>query len=66
MTNSDETPRVGIVMGSTTDWDVMQRTTATLRDFGVPYEVRVLSAHRTPDETADWARTAEERAECAY
>ena len=61
MTNSDETPRVGIVMGSTTDWDVMQRTTSTLRDFGVPYEVRVLSAHRTPDETAEWARTAEER-----
>ena len=61
MTNSEETPRVGIVMGSTTDWDVMQRTTATLRDFGVPYEVRVLSAHRTPDETAEWARTAEER-----
>ena len=61
MTNSEETPRVGIVMGSTTDWDVMKRTTATLRDFGVPYEVRVLSAHRTPDETAEWARTAEER-----
>ena len=40
MTTSDETPRVGIVMGSTTDWDVMQRTTAVLRDFGVPYEDR--------------------------
>ena len=61
MTDSNDTPRVGIVMGSTSDWDVMQRTTATLRDFGVPYEVRVLSAHRTPDETAEWARSADER-----
>ena len=61
MNASSKTPLVGIVMGSASDWDVMQRTTSTLADFGVAYEARVLSAHRTPDETAEWARTAEQR-----
>jgi len=48
------TPLVGIVMGSTSDWDVMQHAARQLKDFGVPYEARVLSAHRTPELLADW------------
>ncbi len=45
---------VGIVMGSTSDWDVMQQAARQLRDFGVPYEARALSAHRTPDLLFEW------------
>ena len=61
MNTSSKTPLVGIVMGSASDWEVMQRATTTLADFGVAYEARVLSAHRPPDETAEWAKTAEQR-----
>ena len=61
MNTSSKTPLVGIVMGSASDWEGMQRATTTLADFGVAYEARVLSAHRTPDETAEWAKTAEQR-----
>jgi 5-(carboxyamino)imidazole ribonucleotide mutase len=61
MNASSKTPLVGIVMGSASDWDVMQQATSTLADFGVAYEARVLSAHRTPEDTAEWAKTAEQR-----
>ena len=54
-------PAVGIVMGSTTDWDTMQHTCAILDEFGVPYEKRVISAHRAPDALAEWAKTARAR-----
>jgi 5-(carboxyamino)imidazole ribonucleotide mutase len=47
-------PLVGIVMGSTSDWDVMQHAARSLADFGVPYEARALSAHRTPDLLMEW------------
>jgi len=47
-------PLVGIVMGSTSDWDVMQHAARQLRDFGVPYEARALSAHRTPELLEQW------------
>jgi 5-(carboxyamino)imidazole ribonucleotide mutase len=47
-------PLVGIVMGSTSDWDVMQHAARSLKDFGVPYEARALSAHRTPDLLIEW------------
>jgi 5-(carboxyamino)imidazole ribonucleotide mutase len=45
---------VGIVMGSTSDWDVMQHAARQLKDFGVSYEARALSAHRTPDLLIEW------------
>ena len=45
---------VGIVMGSQSDWEVMQHAARSLADFGVPHEARVLSAHRTPDALAEW------------
>jgi 5-(carboxyamino)imidazole ribonucleotide mutase len=47
-------PLVGIVMGSQSDWDVMQHSARQLRDFRVPYEARALSAHRTPDLLMEW------------
>ena len=54
-------PLVGVVMGSASDWDTMQHAVSTLEALGVPCEVRVLSAHRTPDASAEYAATAEER-----
>ena len=47
-------PLIGIVMGSTNDWDVMQHAARALKDFGVAYEARALSAHRTPDLLIEW------------
>ena len=47
-------PLVGIVMGSTSDWDVMQHAARSLADFGVAYEARALSAHRSPDLLIEW------------
>jgi 5-(carboxyamino)imidazole ribonucleotide mutase len=54
-------PLVAVVMGSKSDWETMRQTGETLERFGVPHELRVLSAHRTPDETAHYAREARER-----
>jgi 5-(carboxyamino)imidazole ribonucleotide mutase len=54
-------PFVGVVMGSTSDWDTMQHCVEQLRAFGVPFETRVLSAHRTPKELSDWVTDAEAR-----
>jgi len=54
-------PVVGVVMGSDSDWDVMQHAAAVLKDFGVPYETRVVSAHRTPDDMFEYASGAAER-----
>ena len=54
-------PLVGVLMGSQSDWETMRHTRDTLQEFGVPCECRVLSAHRTPDEAAEYAKTAEER-----
>lgn len=55
------TPLVGIVMGSKSDWDTMRHAADTLAQFGVPHESRVLSAHRTPQATAEYAAAAESR-----
>jgi 5-(carboxyamino)imidazole ribonucleotide mutase len=52
---------VGVLMGSKSDWDTMRHIAETLQRFGVAHECRVLSAHRTPRETADYASTAAER-----
>ena len=53
--------QVGIVMGSQSDWDVMQQAARQLKDFGVPYEARALSAHRTPDLLIEWIEGLEKR-----
>jgi 5-(carboxyamino)imidazole ribonucleotide mutase len=52
---------VGVVMGSRSDWETMKHTTETLTSLGVPFDVRVLSAHRAPDAVAEYAATAESR-----
>jgi 5-(carboxyamino)imidazole ribonucleotide mutase len=52
---------VGVVMGSASDWDTMQHCAQQLEAFGVPFETRVLSAHRTPKELAAWIEDAESR-----
>ena len=54
-------PTIGVVMGSDSDWPTMQAAVAVLRDFGVPYEARVVSAHRTPDLLFEYAATAQAR-----
>lgn len=54
-------PRVGILMGSDSDWDVMSTAAARLDALGVPYEVIVTSAHRAPQRTAEYARAARDR-----
>ncbi len=54
-------PLVGIIMGSDSDLDVMGAAAKTLEEFGVEHEVRVVSAHRTPDSMSEYAKTAKER-----
>ena len=54
-------PLVGVVMGSASDWETMRHATETLERFGVPHERRVVSAHRTPDLMASYAKEAEDR-----
>ena len=52
---------VGIVMGSTSDWDVMKEAAQVCKDFGISYEARALSAHRTPTEVEEWVADMETR-----
>ena len=54
-------PLVGIMMGSKSDWETMRHCVDTLNELGIANEHRILSAHRTPDATADFARKAEDR-----
>jgi len=55
------TPLVGVIMGSKSDWETMRHTAETLRQFDVPHECRVVSAHRTPDWMMEYAHDAETR-----
>lgn len=55
------TPLVGILMGSQSDWDTMKNAADTLRKFDIPYEAKVMSAHRTPDQVLEYSATAESR-----
>ncbi len=54
-------PRVGLIMGSKSDWETMEHAASTLRDLGVPFEAEVVSAHRTPDKLFRYCETAESR-----
>ncbi len=56
-----QTPIVGILMGSNSDWDTMQNAAQTLTDFGVAFEAKVVSAHRMPDDMFAYAETAAKR-----
>ena len=58
---SETPPVVGVVMGSKSDWETLKHADQVLTEFGVPHECRIVSAHRTPNEMADYARDAEGR-----
>ena len=58
---NDRPPLVGIVMGSRSDWETMQHAAQKLEALGVPHEVRIVSAHRTPDVMVEYARSAADR-----
>ena len=57
----DKKPLIGIVMGSSSDWDVMSNACKILEQFGIPFEAKVVSAHRMPDEMFAYAETARSR-----
>lgn len=61
MATAGDRPLVGIVMGSRSDWETMQHAASMLAALGVPHEVRVVSAHRTPDVLFEYAATAADR-----
>ena len=58
MTSASKPPRVGVVMGSRSDWDTMQHAASVLDELGVSHEVQVVSAHRTPDRLFQYAEQA--------
>ena len=55
----DETPIVGVIMGSQSDWETMRHVAETLEQLGIAHEVRIVSAHRTPKRLYDYAETAD-------
>src|SRR5271165_6613928 len=57
----DSKPLVGLIMGSKSDWDTMRHAAEILESFGVPYEKKIVSAHRTPELMAGYASSAEDR-----
>lgn len=59
--SGDPKPLVAVVMGSKTDWETMRHTADTLAGFGVAHECRILSAHRTPQQTSEYAASAQAR-----
>ena len=61
MKKTGASPAVGIVMGSTSDWDTMKVAAKVLAEFGLPYEAKAMSAHRTPKAVAAWAEGAAKR-----
>ncbi|MGJ3243102.1 MAG: 5-(carboxyamino)imidazole ribonucleotide mutase [Opitutales bacterium] len=61
MAETPSPPRVGVLMGSTSDWDTLRHAVDQLKALGIPHEAEVVSAHRTPDKLAQYARTAADR-----
>jgi 5-(carboxyamino)imidazole ribonucleotide mutase len=59
--HSGNLPLVGIIMGSQSDWETMSHAAVVLKELGIPHEVRVISAHRTPDAMFEYAASAEQR-----
>ncbi|UOA28069.1 5-(carboxyamino)imidazole ribonucleotide mutase [Pseudosulfitobacter sp. DSM 107133] len=58
---TDQSPKVGIIMGSQSDWPTMREAAQMLEDLGVTFETRIVSAHRTPDRLWDYGKTAVDR-----
>lgn len=61
MSHADENPLVGIIMGSQSDWETMVFAHDLLHSLNIPHEVRIVSAHRTPDRLSEYAKTAQPR-----
>lgn len=61
MVSETSPPLVGIIMGSQSDWDTMQHGVKILEDFQIPHEVKIVSAHRTPERLYEYAKTAKSR-----
>ena len=61
ITSPTGTPKVGIIMGSQSDWATMSLSAQILADFGIPFECQVVSAHRTPDKLFNYAKTAKDK-----
>lgn len=61
LANDKDAPLVAVIMGSKSDWETMQHAVDVLKDFGVPHEAKVVSAHRTPDLLFEFAKSAESR-----
>ena len=61
MSSPDRAPVVGVIMGSKSDWETLRHADQVLKDFDIPHECRVVSAHRTPVQMAEYAQAAEAR-----
>ena len=61
MTSSSKSPVVGIIMGSRSDWPTLSKAAEILAELGVPFETKVVSAHRTPDRLVEYAKSARSR-----
>jgi 5-(carboxyamino)imidazole ribonucleotide mutase len=61
MSKKTNSPLVGIIMGSQSDWETMQEASLILEKLEIPFESKIVSAHRTPDRMIDYAKTAEQR-----
>ncbi len=61
MTHADPNPLIGIIMGSQSDWDTMKEAHDILHGFGIPHEVKIVSAHRTPERLYEYAKSAKAR-----
>jgi len=61
MTHADPHPQIGIIMGSQSDWDTMKEAHDILHILGAPHEVKIVSAHRTPERLFEYAKTAKQR-----
>ncbi len=61
MTHSDKDPQIGIIMGSQSDWETMSKAHKIFHDLNIPHEVKIVSAHRTPERMFDYARAAKDR-----
>src|SRR4051812_12695947 len=59
--STPEKPLVGVIMGSKSDWETLRQAAEVLKQFGVPHECQIVSAHRTPDWMCEYAKTAEGR-----
>jgi len=57
----NKNPIVGIIVGSDSDLPIMSKSVEVLKEFDIPFEVKILSAHRTPDEHSEWSKSARER-----